>query len=38
MAIVPDVVPETALDYHEILRRAGANCGDEDFGSNKGTS
>ena len=25
------VVPEEALDYAEILRRGGANCGDEDF-------
>jgi hypothetical protein len=24
-------VPEEALDYQEILRRGGANCGDEDF-------
>jgi hypothetical protein len=31
MAIVPDAVPEAALDYAEILRRGGANCGDEDF-------
>jgi uncharacterized Zn-finger protein len=31
MAIVPDAVPEAALDYDEILRRGGANCGDEDF-------
>ncbi|MGC1272422.1 MAG: hypothetical protein WBC44_01850 [Planctomycetaceae bacterium] len=28
---VPDVVPEGALDYKEIFRRGGANCGDEDF-------
>jgi two-component system, OmpR family, alkaline phosphatase synthesis response regulator PhoP len=28
---VPDAVPEAALDYEEILRRGGANCGDEDF-------
>jgi predicted RNA-binding Zn-ribbon protein involved in translation (DUF1610 family) len=26
-----DLVPEQALDYDEILRRGGANCGDEDF-------
>jgi hypothetical protein len=31
MAALPDVVPEAALDYQEILRRGGANCGDEDF-------
>src|SRR5436190_1440025 len=31
MAFVPDAVPEEALDYEEIFRRAGANCGDEDF-------
>lgn len=29
--MIPDAVPEEALDYHEILRRGGANCGDEDF-------
>ncbi len=26
-----DEVPETELDYDEILRRGGANLGDEDF-------
>src|SRR4051812_10290233 len=31
MALVPDAVPEAALDYYEILQRGGANCGDEDF-------
>src|SRR6516225_3801681 len=31
MARVPDAVPEAALDYEEIFRRGGANCGDEDF-------
>jgi hypothetical protein len=31
MAIVPNAVPEIALDYDEIRRRGGANCGDEDF-------
>jgi hypothetical protein len=31
MAIVADAVPEAALDYDEILRRGGANCGDENF-------
>jgi hypothetical protein len=31
MPFVPDAVPEEALDYAEILRRGGANCGDEDF-------
>jgi hypothetical protein len=31
MAIIPDAVPEAAIDYYEILRRGGANCGDEDF-------
>ena len=31
MAMLPDAVPEEALDYDEILRRGGANCGDEDF-------
>jgi hypothetical protein len=31
MAILPDAVPESALDYDEILRRGGGNCGDEDF-------
>ena len=31
MAIHPDAVPEEVLDYDEILRRGGANCGDEDF-------
>lgn len=31
MAFVPDAVPEEALDYDEIYRRGGANCGDEDF-------
>lgn len=25
------IVPEEALDYDEIIRRGGANCGDEDF-------
>jgi len=29
--LVPDAVPEKDLDYHEIMRRGGANCGDEDF-------
>jgi hypothetical protein len=29
--LVPDAVPEEALDYQEILRRGGANHGDEDF-------
>jgi hypothetical protein len=28
---LPDEVPEEALDYEEIFRRGGANCGDEDF-------
>lgn len=31
MAIIPNAVPEESLDYDEILRRGGANCGDEDF-------
>jgi hypothetical protein len=31
MAMLSDAVPEEALDYDEILRRGGANCGDEDF-------
>jgi hypothetical protein len=31
MATVSDVVPEEALDYDEIFRRGGTNCGDEDF-------
>ena len=31
MALVPNAVPEEALDYDEILRRGGANDGDEDF-------
>jgi hypothetical protein len=31
MATLPDAVPEEALDYAEILRRGGSNCGDEDF-------
>jgi predicted Fe-S protein YdhL (DUF1289 family) len=31
MAVIPGAVPEAALDYDEILRRGGANCGDEDF-------
>jgi hypothetical protein len=31
MALIPDAVPEEALDHDEILRRGGANCGDEDF-------
>ncbi len=31
MAFLPDAVPEEVLDYDEILRRGGANCGDEDF-------
>jgi hypothetical protein len=31
MAMLSDAVPEDALDYDEILRRGGANCGDEDF-------
>jgi len=31
MALVPDAVPEAALDFEEIFRRGGANCGDEDF-------
>jgi hypothetical protein len=26
-----DVVPEDAVDYDEIFRRGGRNCGDEDF-------
>jgi hypothetical protein len=26
-----DLVPETAIDYEEIFRRGGQNCGDEDF-------
>ena len=26
-----DFVPEEALDYDEIYRRGGQNCGDEDF-------
>ena len=26
-----DFVPESAIDYHAVLRRDGANCGDEDF-------
>ena len=26
-----DFVPEEALDYEEIYRRGGHNCGDEDF-------
>jgi len=25
------LVPETAIDYDEVLRRGGENCGDEDF-------
>jgi predicted RNA-binding Zn-ribbon protein involved in translation (DUF1610 family) len=28
---VDDLVPEEAIDYDEVLRRGGANCGDEDF-------
>jgi hypothetical protein len=31
MAAIPDAVPEVAIDSDEILRRGGANCGDEDF-------
>jgi hypothetical protein len=31
MAILPNAVPEEALDYDEIFRRGGANHGDEDF-------
>lgn len=31
MAIIPDAVLESALDYDEIIRRGGANGGDEDF-------
>ena len=31
MAVVPNAVPAAALDYDEIFRRGGANCGDEDF-------
>ena len=26
-----DEVPEAAIDYDEVFRRGGANCGDEDF-------
>src|SRR5262245_28816360 len=35
MVIVPDAVPEEALDYDEILRRGGANFGDENFALRK---
>ena len=31
MPYLPDAVPESALDHGEILRRGGANHGDEDF-------
>ena len=31
MPFIPDAVPEQALDYDEIYRRGGENCGDEDF-------
>ena len=31
MSLIPDAVPETAIDYDDVLRRGGANCGDEDF-------
>lgn len=31
MMNIPNAVPEEALDYAEIFRRGGANCGDEDF-------
>jgi hypothetical protein len=31
MALIPDAVPEEALDDDEIFRRGGTNCGDEDF-------
>jgi hypothetical protein len=26
-----ELVPETAIDYGEVIRRGGTNCGDEDF-------
>lgn len=29
--MIPNAVPEEALDYDEIFRRGGANKGDEDF-------
>jgi predicted RNA-binding Zn-ribbon protein involved in translation (DUF1610 family) len=28
---MPDLVPETAIDYDEVFRRGGRNLGDEDF-------
>lgn len=31
MVRIPDAVPESAIDYKEVFRRGGANCGDEDF-------
>ena len=31
MTLVPDAVPEESLDYDEVIRRGGANYGDEDF-------
>ena len=31
MILAPNIVPEETLDYDEIFRRGGANCGDEDF-------
>lgn len=31
MSIPTDEVPEAAIDYEEVFRRGGANCGDEDF-------
>src|SRR5262249_51053393 len=30
-AFVEDLIPEEAINYDEVLRRGGANCGDEDF-------
>lgn len=26
-----ELVPETSIDYDEVIRRGGSNCGDEDF-------
>ena len=31
MPVLPDAVPEDALNYGEIIGRGGRNCGDEDF-------
>jgi hypothetical protein len=31
MPFIPDAVPEVAIDYDEIFRRGGRNCGDEHF-------